>query len=179
MQSHDRAVGLASLAASPGWGFRFLWHCTSFWFLMKSSRKERGGGVGVDGWWRLWWNWTFFLCCFNYHLEKTEYEAVDIPDSFDAREEWPECPSTKEIRDQGSCGSCWVSLFLLTKSRGGLEWGLHPLLHKIAGIVSLIYNLSAFHRNHYFLSSWLSDLQKKSSYLGLLEIGVNSWHSFN
>lgn len=40
--------------------------------------------------------------------EKTEYEAVQIPDSFDARQEWPECPSTKEIRDQGSCGSCWA-----------------------------------------------------------------------
>lgn len=40
--------------------------------------------------------------------EKTEYEAVEIPDSFDARQEWSECPSTKEIRDQGSCGSCWA-----------------------------------------------------------------------
>lgn len=33
----------------------------------------------------------------------------DVPASFDAREQWPHCPTLKEIRDQGSCGSCWVS----------------------------------------------------------------------
>jgi cathepsin B len=32
----------------------------------------------------------------------------DIPDSFDPREKWPECPTIKEIRDQGGCGSCWA-----------------------------------------------------------------------
>jgi len=69
------------------------------------GKRGRGVGSGFDG-----------LCVterfsslFDY-LEKTEYEAVEIPDSFDARQEWSECPSTKEIRDQGSCGSCWVSL---------------------------------------------------------------------
>ena len=96
-------------------------------FLISDEIVVEGKGrEGGFGWWRPWWNWTFFLCCFNYHLEKTEYEAVDIPDSFDAREEWPDCPSTKEIRDQGSCGSCWVSLFLLTKSRGGTWVGFAP-----------------------------------------------------
>lgn len=35
--------------------------------------------------------------------------AMDLPDSFDAREKWGDiCPSTKEVRDQGSCGSCWA-----------------------------------------------------------------------
>lgn len=34
--------------------------------------------------------------------------SVEIPDSFDAREQWPRCPTIREIRDQGSCGSCWV-----------------------------------------------------------------------
>ncbi|GAU96247.1 hypothetical protein RvY_07718 [Ramazzottius varieornatus] len=31
-----------------------------------------------------------------------------IPESFDARENWPQCESMKEIRDQGGCGSCWA-----------------------------------------------------------------------
>ena len=32
-----------------------------------------------------------------------------IPEAFDAREQWPDCPTIQEIRDQGSCGSCWVN----------------------------------------------------------------------
>ena len=33
----------------------------------------------------------------------------DIPESFDAREAWPECASIiGDIRDQATCGSCWV-----------------------------------------------------------------------
>ncbi|XP_060802905.1 cathepsin B-like [Amyelois transitella] len=31
-----------------------------------------------------------------------------LPESFDARVQWKNCPSLKEIRDQGSCGSCWA-----------------------------------------------------------------------
>ncbi|KAG1972439.1 cathepsin B isoform 1 preproprotein [Pimephales promelas] len=31
-----------------------------------------------------------------------------LPTNFDAREQWPNCPTLKEIRDQGSCGSCWA-----------------------------------------------------------------------
>jgi len=35
--------------------------------------------------------------------------AASIPDAFDSRTEWGTiCPSTKEIRDQASCGSCWA-----------------------------------------------------------------------
>lgn len=35
--------------------------------------------------------------------------AVDLPTSFDAREQWGSiCPSTKEVRDQAACGSCWA-----------------------------------------------------------------------
>ncbi|XP_053699228.1 cathepsin B-like cysteine proteinase [Sabethes cyaneus] len=36
---------------------------------------------------------------------KTE---VQLPESFDARTRWPNCPSIGEIRNQGCCGSCWA-----------------------------------------------------------------------
>lgn len=32
----------------------------------------------------------------------------DLPENFDSREQWPNCPTIGEIRDQGSCGSCWA-----------------------------------------------------------------------
>ena len=41
--------------------------------------------------------------------EKDITPLKNIPDSFDSRTEWASCPSIQEIRDQGSCGSCWVS----------------------------------------------------------------------
>ncbi|XP_054155215.1 cathepsin B-like [Oppia nitens] len=37
-----------------------------------------------------------------------DYENIEIPESFDSRDKWPKCQSIKEIRDQGSCGSCWA-----------------------------------------------------------------------
>ncbi|XP_073708959.1 cathepsin B-like [Garra rufa] len=33
---------------------------------------------------------------------------IKLPDNFDARTEWPNCKTIGQIRDQGSCGSCWV-----------------------------------------------------------------------
>ncbi|KAJ8977456.1 hypothetical protein NQ317_002571 [Molorchus minor] len=35
-------------------------------------------------------------------------EGVMLPEEFDARVQWPKCPTIREIRDQGSCGSCWA-----------------------------------------------------------------------
>jgi len=32
----------------------------------------------------------------------------NLPESFDPREKWPNCPTIREIRDQGGCGSCWA-----------------------------------------------------------------------
>jgi len=34
--------------------------------------------------------------------------AENLPEEFDARTQWPDCPSIGEIRDQSSCGSCWA-----------------------------------------------------------------------
>lgn len=31
-----------------------------------------------------------------------------LPESFDPREKWPECPTLNYIPDQGGCGSCWA-----------------------------------------------------------------------
>lgn len=31
----------------------------------------------------------------------------EIPASFDARLQWPNCASIRHVRDQGPCGSCW------------------------------------------------------------------------
>jgi len=43
-------------------------------------------------------------------LEYADITVADtIPDEFNSREQWGSmCPSLMEIRDQGSCGSCWA-----------------------------------------------------------------------
>ena len=35
-------------------------------------------------------------------------DVARIPEFFDARKKWPNCKTIQQIRDQGSCGSCWA-----------------------------------------------------------------------
>ena len=38
-----------------------------------------------------------------------EEGPAPLPESFDAREEWPECAAIiGAVRNQGDCGSCWA-----------------------------------------------------------------------
>jgi cathepsin B len=41
-------------------------------------------------------------------VDNKHISANDLPDTFDARQQWSQCPSIGEIRDQASCGSCWA-----------------------------------------------------------------------
>ncbi|KAJ8321807.1 hypothetical protein KUTeg_000278 [Tegillarca granosa] len=40
--------------------------------------------------------------------EKDITPLKDLPTNFDSRTQWANCPSLKEVRDQGDCGSCWA-----------------------------------------------------------------------
>uniref|UniRef100_A0A8R1IP54 Pept_C1 domain-containing protein n=1 Tax=Caenorhabditis japonica TaxID=281687 RepID=A0A8R1IP54_CAEJA len=42
------------------------------------------------------------------YLDGGEIIPEPLPDTFDARDNWPECKSIKLIRNQATCGSCWA-----------------------------------------------------------------------
>ena len=37
-----------------------------------------------------------------------ERNIEELPDHFDARKEWPMCPTIGHIRNQGKCRGCWA-----------------------------------------------------------------------
>ncbi|PAA59531.1 hypothetical protein BOX15_Mlig003307g1, partial [Macrostomum lignano] len=41
-------------------------------------------------------------------LSYPESALKDLPEEFDSRKQWPNCPTIGEIRDQSNCGSCWA-----------------------------------------------------------------------
>nr|BAN20372.1 cathepsin B [Riptortus pedestris] len=42
-------------------------------------------------------------------LDESEFDTNDvIPEEFDARKKWPECPTISDIPNQSKCGSCWA-----------------------------------------------------------------------
>ena len=46
----------------------------------------------------------------NTSLMPLSYQSYEeeLPEDFDSREKWSNCPTIKSIADQGGCGSCWA-----------------------------------------------------------------------
>jgi len=46
---------------------------------------------------------------FGGYRPKDLDEDINLPQDFDARKRWPECPSIGKVVDQGPCGGCWAT----------------------------------------------------------------------
>ena len=56
--------------------------------------------------------------------EKDITPLENLPDSFDARTQWPSCVTIGDIRDQADCGSCWVRPSACCLMGGAVSWSL-------------------------------------------------------
>lgn len=65
--------------------------------------------------------WRYFIPVKKYKSSESRSSSssftsfisppASIPAEFDARTEWPFCPTIREIFEQGPCASCWVINF--------------------------------------------------------------------
>lgn len=44
----------------------------------------------------------------NHGLPTITHDVMELPQQFDARQQWPQCETIQQIKDQGSCGSCYL-----------------------------------------------------------------------
>ncbi|XP_063828401.1 cathepsin B-like [Ostrinia nubilalis] len=44
----------------------------------------------------------------NHGLPTITHDAIELPEYFDAREEWSHCKTIKEVNNQAQCGSCFL-----------------------------------------------------------------------
>jgi len=78
-----------------------------------------------------------FLTAPEEWLPRKWVQVGDLPETFDARDQWPNCPTIREVRDQGSCGSCYVSSFQMVSF-------CHSAFHSFILQVALIPNRSTY-----------------------------------
>lgn len=71
----------------------------------KAGLNQRFAGVTKSA-------FSFLLGVLPDDTEEKVYKDItprdDLPENFDLRTQYPNCESLQEIRDQGSCGSCWA-----------------------------------------------------------------------
>jgi hypothetical protein len=49
---------------------------------------------------------------YRFFMSVKRFDSIDrssIPQEFDARKQWPYCPTLHEVFEQGKCASCWVT----------------------------------------------------------------------
>lgn len=47
----------------------------------------------------------------KFPVLKHDVDYGELPEYFDARLQWPQCKTIKEVADQSACSSDWVSFF--------------------------------------------------------------------